>query len=66
MAATNYHKSNFIQQRNEPHHEKEHVKISNTRDRVYNRINLSTKVTTKVHQCNKGIHNKILRSPIRY
>ena len=30
MAAANEHKLNFINQRNEPHHEKEHVKISNT------------------------------------
>ena len=28
MAAANQHKLNFINQRNEPHHEKEHVKIS--------------------------------------
>ena len=30
MAAANYHKLNFINQRSEPHHKKEHVKISNT------------------------------------
>ena len=29
MAAANEHKLNFINQRNEPHHEKEPVKISN-------------------------------------
>ena len=29
MAAANQHKLNFINQRNDPHHEKEHVKISN-------------------------------------
>ena len=29
MAAANYDKLNFLNQRNEPHHEKEHVKISN-------------------------------------
>ena len=28
MAAANQHKLNFINQRNEPHHKKEHVKIS--------------------------------------
>ena len=30
MAAATEHKLNFIIQRNEPHHEKEHVKISDT------------------------------------
>ena len=30
MAADNQHKLNFINQRNEPYHEKEHVKISKT------------------------------------
>ena len=29
MVAANLHKLNFINQRSEPHHEKEHVKISN-------------------------------------
>ena len=29
MVAANQHKLNFINQRNAPHHEKEHVKISN-------------------------------------
>ena len=29
MAAANKHKLNFINQRNEPHHKREHVKISN-------------------------------------
>ena len=29
MVAANYHKLNFMNQINEPHHEKEHVKISN-------------------------------------
>ena len=30
MAAANLHKFNFVNQRNEPHHEKDHVKISIT------------------------------------
>ena len=30
MAAANLHKLNFVNQRNEPHHEKEPVKISDT------------------------------------
>ena len=29
MVAANWHKFNSINQKNEPHHEKEHVKISN-------------------------------------